>query len=93
MNYFLDLADQIGISIWLLLVIIVWSLVWKAVALFKSARNNHIAWFVIFLLINTIGILEIIYIFVFSKMKFTKTRKLNKKKPLKRKSKIKRKRR
>lgn len=45
----------------------VWTIPWKGVALWKSARNGQLAWFVAMLLINTLGIVEIIYIFIFSK--------------------------
>ncbi|MCX6724134.1 MAG: DUF5652 family protein [Candidatus Staskawiczbacteria bacterium] len=48
-------------------VLAVWVLVWKGIALWKAARNNHTAWFVILLIANTFGILEIVYIFFFSK--------------------------
>ncbi|MCX6812056.1 MAG: DUF5652 family protein [Candidatus Berkelbacteria bacterium] len=47
--------------------LLIWSLPWKAVALWKAARNNHIAWYIILTIVNTIGILEIFYIFVWSK--------------------------
>ena len=53
----------------LFLVVLVWSFIWKGIALWKSARNGSKLWFIIFLLVNTIGILEIIYIFVISKKK------------------------
>jgi len=46
-----------------------WTLPWKGVALWRSARNTDKLWFIILLLINTLGILEIIYIFFFSKRK------------------------
>ena len=45
----------------------IWTIVWKGVALWKAARNNQITWFVILLAANTVGILEIVYIFFFSK--------------------------
>jgi len=48
-------------------VLIAWSLVWKGIALWKSAQNGSKIWFVIMLVVNTVGILEIIYIFFFSK--------------------------
>ena len=51
----------------LILVLVAWSLAWKGVALWKSARNDQTAWFVVMLIVNTLGILEIIYIFAFSK--------------------------
>jgi len=63
-----DLAATLGISPALLAVIAVWSLIWMGIAMWKSARKNHIIWFVVFLLAHTLGILEILYIFVFSKM-------------------------
>ena len=50
-------------------ILAVWSLVWKGIALWKSARNNQPIWYVVMLLVNTVGILEIIYIFFFSNKK------------------------
>ena len=47
---------------WLFGVIIVWSIFWKGLALWKSARLSQKKWFIILLLANTLGILEIIYI-------------------------------
>ncbi|MBI5413060.1 hypothetical protein HZA42_01775 [Candidatus Peregrinibacteria bacterium] len=52
---------------WILISVALWTLPWKGVALWKSARANHSAWFVILLLVNTLAILEIVYIFFFSK--------------------------
>ena len=46
-----------------------WSLFWKGLALWKSARNDERYWFVALLVINTAGILEILYLFVFAKSK------------------------
>ena len=57
------------ITAFILIVLSLWSLVWKGIALWKSAQNGHKNWFVAFLVINTVGILEIIYIFYFSKPK------------------------
>lgn len=57
---------------WTTLVILAlaaWTLPWKGVALWRSARNSHTAWFVVLLLLNTLAVLEIIYIFAFSKHK------------------------
>lgn len=49
-------------------VLLAWTLYWKGMALWKAAREQHKIWFVALLLVNTLGILEILYIFVFSKM-------------------------
>jgi len=51
----------------LVLLSIAWTLPWKGVALWKSARNKHLVWFIVMLIANTLAILEIIYIFGFSK--------------------------
>lgn len=72
-NYLGLIAGQLGISIFLLVVIIIWSQVWKFLALWKAGRKNAPVWFIVLALVNTLGILEILYIFVFSKMK-TKSR-------------------
>lgn len=45
----------------------VWSLVWKGFALWQSARNGQKWWFIAFLLVNSIGLLEILYLFVFAR--------------------------
>ena len=67
----LDIASLIqGIPLPVLIllgVLMIWTMIWKGIALWTSARKNHIVWFIIFVLpINTAGILEILYIFLFS---------------------------
>jgi len=53
----------------LIILVILWTLPWKAVALWKAARANDKIWFILLLVINTLAILEILYIFIFSKRK------------------------
>ena len=48
---------------------IVWLMAWKAVALWRAGRNAHLVWFIVLFIVNTLGILEIIYIFAFSRKK------------------------
>jgi hypothetical protein len=45
-----------------IVVLMIWDAVWKLIALWKSARNNHLVWFVLIAIINTVGILPIVYI-------------------------------
>ena len=45
------------------LLVMVWSFVWKGLALWRSAKRGDMWWFIIFLVVNTLGILEIIYLF------------------------------
>lgn len=40
----------------------VWELVWKGLALWKAAKNRDTAWFVVILVVNSAGILPIIYL-------------------------------
>lgn len=42
--------------------LIVWSLFWKFKALWRAAKRNEKKWFLAFLLVNTLGILEILYL-------------------------------
>lgn len=46
----------------LIIIIAIWEAIWKLIALWKSARNKHLMWFVCIAIFNTIGILPIIYI-------------------------------
>jgi len=46
--------------------LVLWSLVWKAIALWKAARNNHVWWFIALMVVNTIGVLDILYIYIFA---------------------------
>lgn len=55
-----------------LCILIAWTLYWKGMALWKAAREQHKIWFVVLLLVNTLGILEILYIYVFAKMAMKK---------------------
>lgn len=43
--------------------LIAWSIACKGFALWKAGKNNSPIWFIILLLVNTLGILEIIYLF------------------------------
>ena len=56
----------LGVSHLLFIVIIVilaiWDGVWKLIALWKAARNGDLGWFICIAIINTVGILPIIYV-------------------------------
>ena len=52
----------------LVVLIVAWIVVWKGLALWKSARKRQEIWFIALLVINTLGILEILYVFIFSEM-------------------------
>ncbi|MCX6809315.1 MAG: DUF5652 family protein [Candidatus Berkelbacteria bacterium] len=50
----------------LFIILMIWSFIWKGWALWRAARNETLAWYIVLLIVNTLGILEIIYIFGFS---------------------------
>jgi hypothetical protein len=45
----------------------IWGVFWKGKALWKAAKNNQLYWFIALLVVNSVGILPIIYIVFFSK--------------------------
>lgn len=49
--------------------LLAWSLFWKGLALWHAARRRQPWWFVVMLILNTAGILEIVYLFVVAKIK------------------------
>jgi len=51
----------------LIVVLIIWSAIWKGIALWKSGRNKQLAWYVVMFILNTAGILEIVYLLFFQK--------------------------
>ena len=53
--------------------LIIWSLAWKGVAMWKAAHRDEKKWFIALFVINTIGILEILYLYVFSRDKKEQT--------------------
>lgn len=58
-----------GVAGGMLILILVWSLAWKGLALWHAARRGQKKWFIPLLVINTAGILEILYLYVFSAKK------------------------
>lgn len=50
-------------------ILLIWTLFWKALALWHSAKRDQAWWFLAILVFNTMGILEIIYLFGVLKLK------------------------
>lgn len=45
-----------------LALVIVWDLIWRGLALWRAGRNDQPGWFVALMIINSAGILPIIYL-------------------------------
>jgi hypothetical protein len=65
---FLTLLDNPTYA-FLFILLSAWSLAWKGFALWRAARNRQNIWFIVLLILNTFGILEIVYVFYFNKPK------------------------
>lgn len=48
-----------------LYIIVFWSLIWKGIALWRTAKNNQKYWYIAILILNTAGILPIVYLAFF----------------------------
>lgn len=55
------------ISPFLQYALLFWSLVLKGLALWRAAKYDQRNWFIVILVIQTLGILEIVYLFKFAK--------------------------
>lgn len=55
-----------------LLVLLIWTVIWKGIALWKCGRNNQIRWFIAIIILNTVGLLPIAYILWFQKKRKAK---------------------
>ncbi|MDO8529563.1 MAG: DUF5652 family protein [bacterium] len=54
---------------WIIYVLIAWTLPWKGMALWKAATQKQRGWFIVLFLINTLAILDILYLAFFGKIK------------------------
>lgn len=55
---------------WFIPVVIIlgiWDIVWKLVAMWHAAKNGQTAWYILLAVINSLGILPIFYLFAIRK--------------------------
>jgi len=53
--------------LWVIILATVWDGVWKGAALWKAAKNHEHNWFIVMFVLNTLGILPILYLTIFQK--------------------------
>jgi hypothetical protein len=63
----MDLNAWFNNNWWWFLVLAIWSIIWKGFALWRASHKEDKPWFIALLVLNTAGLLEIFYLFVFSK--------------------------
>lgn len=62
---FYDLSAQPAGIIAIIFIIGIWSLIWEGIGLWHSAQHQQKGWFIAILIINTLGLLPIIYLIWF----------------------------
>ena len=63
-------SELVGSPI-LLLTLYIWSLIIKGIALWRASHLGQKNWFVAILVLNTIGVIELVYLFKFAKKPLT----------------------
>lgn len=61
----IDINDPL--TFWVLVTLVVWDGGWKGVALWKASKNHQRGWFIALFLLNTVGILPVVYLKFFQK--------------------------
>ena len=57
----------LGASLLVLVPIILWEMVWKGIACYRAGRHRQKWWFFWMFILNTLGILQILYLLFFQK--------------------------
>jgi hypothetical protein len=55
----------------LLIALFIWETIWKLIAFWRAGRNKQLGWFIVMAIINTAGLLEILYLLFFQKKRIT----------------------
>jgi methionyl-tRNA synthetase len=60
-------VKSIDLFIVIIAIIVIWETVWKGFALWYASKNNQLNWFIAIFILNTVGILPIVYLKFFQK--------------------------
>jgi len=58
----------------IIVIVTLWTIPWKIYAVWLAVKNGHKKWFVALLIINTVAILEIFYIFHIAKKSWSEVK-------------------
>ncbi|MFO8088155.1 MAG: DUF5652 family protein [Bacteroidales bacterium] len=50
-------------NMYLLIILAVWDTIWKLVSMYQAARADQKGWYIVLAVLNTLGILPIIYLY------------------------------
>lgn len=76
MNSITHAFTSLGGFATILIILVIWSLIWKGIGLWFAARNYQKAWYIAILVLNTAGVLEIIYLLFFRRDRQPETKSL-----------------
>ncbi len=51
----------------LIIILAIWDMIWKIVAMWYASRDNQKMWYILLAIINSIGVLPILYLLVIRK--------------------------
>lgn len=60
-----EFSQMTGTMTVVFLLLAVWTMIWKGIGLWHSAKNQQKGWFIAMLILNTLGLLPIIYLIWF----------------------------
>lgn len=76
LDIYARVADSLNVSIETAIIIIVlvsiWTIIWKGFALWKSVKKTKLIWFIAILVTSVLGLFSMAYLFIFSKIKDSK---------------------
>jgi len=53
-----------GVFVWLVILVSLWEILWKGFALWRAANDKRVVWFIVILVLNTLGVVPIIYLII-----------------------------
>ena len=65
-----NIGNWILANQWALMPIFVWDVTWRLLAMWRAVKENQKIWFVLFMIVNSVGLLPIIYLVFVAKEKF-----------------------
>ena len=66
-EFMIENVQNIDDSSPIFILLLVWSFIWKLIALWHAGRNKQLIWFVVLSAMNTFGILEMVYLRFYQK--------------------------
>jgi hypothetical protein len=66
-NFLSNLAYFLRANSYIFIILGIWELTWKGLALWAASQNKQRNWFIAILIINTVGILPIVYLKFFQR--------------------------